>query len=532
MKKITFLAVLLLITNLSFAQFLTEDFESASFPPAGWSLNSTNPNFTWQTSTNANNGTGSAEVQYDPALVAQNETLISPAMDFTSATAPEATLFINMSYFWAVNPNDNYDVTISARQGTTTTPLWSENDLGVFTSFTWIEVTLDLSSYAGQNNVFLEINYTGTDGASLNIDDIVVEEAPACDVPNSLAFSDFTDTTVDISWANTGNFDIEYGLFPYTQGSGGTTTTVTSDNTIQLSSLTPGVSYNVFIRQNCGGGLTSTYEEIVVGTRPATVASFPFSEDLEPAADQALILNLGLRFLNTTGNWTFNQDDLTDGDTTNDYALSGVSTIFSNSTFTDADSDATVYIGPFTLSTGNDYTFSFQQRNIVASNATTPNKDIEIVAATTLDGTTNTVIATFDDMNNTTYQMRMGVFTPTTAGDYYFGIRDKSTVLTGVTAANLVFVDDINLTQTLGIGDVENANLIHFYENVNQTFNVESTTGIISKIAIYNLLGQQVANQSIDSNKAIIDMNDLSSGIYISRITSTNGTQSIKFVKE
>lgn len=532
MKKITLLVAMLFITSLSFGQYLTEDFEGGTFPPTGWTTSVTNPSFTWVSSTNANNGTGSAEIQYDPALAQQNETLISPAIDLTSATAPEATVFVNLSYFWAVSPNDNYDVTISARQGATTTPLWSENDLGVFTSFTWIEVTLDLSAYAGQSNVFLEINYTGLDGASLNVDDIVVEEAPACDVPNGLTFTNFTDTTADISWTNSGNFDVEYGVFPYTQGSGGITTTVTAGNSIQLSSLTPGVSYNVFIRQNCGAGLLSAYEEIVIGTRPATVASYPFTEDLEPAADQALILNLGLTFLNTTGNWSFNQDDLTDGDTTNDYASSPISSIFSNSTFTDADSDATVFIGPFSLTTGNNYTFSFQQRNIVVSGPTTPNKDIEIVAATTTDGTTNTVLATFDDMNNIIYQSRMGVFTPTVSGDYYFGIRDKSAVLTGVTAANIVFVDDITLTQTLGVNDIEQDELKFYYDQINDNFNVELNSGIISDVAVYNLLGQMVVTQSNDNNVALINMTSNSSGVYIARVTANGATHSIKFIKE
>ncbi len=534
MKKTTLLAIMLIISSLSFGQFLTEDFESGTFPPSGWTISTTNPSFTWQTSTNANNGsTGSAEVQYDPALVAQNETLISPAMDFTAAVAPEATLFINMSYFWAVSPNDNYDVTISARQGTTTTPLWSENDLGVFTSFTWIEVSLDLSAYAGQNNVFLEINYTGTDGASLNIDDIIVEEAPACDIANNLAFTSFTDTTADITWDNVGNFNIEFGEFPYTQGgTGGTNITVTAANSYQFTSLTPGVSYDVFITQDCGSGLVSGTETITIGTTPGTVNTYPYSEDLEPAANQALILNLGVSFgTATTQAWAFNLDNLTDGDTTNDFANSGTASFVSGNTFTDADTDATLFFGPFDLTASANYDFSLSQRVLDVASATRPNQDMEFIYASTIDGTTNTVIATFDDMNNTTYQLRSGSFVAPSSGEFFIGVRDKSSVLTGVTMGNAIFIDDISLNQTLSVTDIGGNEVKLFYDILNDELKVELSEGNISHVSIYNLLGQQIINNEVNSNNTSISMSNNTDGIYIARVTSNGSTKSVKFIK-
>ncbi|AGC77071.1 putative secreted protein (Por secretion system target) [Nonlabens dokdonensis] len=533
MKKITLLIVLF-ISAISYGQFLSEDFESGTFPPAGWTLNSTNTNFTFQLSTNANGGTGAAEVQYDPALVAQNETLISPSLDFTAATAPELTLFVNLSYFWAVDPNNNYDITISARQGANTTALWTEADLGVFTSFTWIEVTLDLTAYAGLNNVFVEINYTGTDGASFNLDDILVEEAPACDIPNNLSFdaTNLTNTTADVTWDNAGNFDIRYGEFPYAvRDAGGTVDTVLAGNSYQLTGLTPGVSYNVFVRQSCAGGLLSDWEEVIVGTTPVPGVAFPFDEDFEPDANQALVLNLGINYLSTTGNWGYRQDDLSDGDTTNDYASNGVGSVFSNSTFTDAAADATIYLGPYTLAANSQYTFSFQQRNRVVSDATTPNKDIEVVAATTTDGTTNTLLATFDDMNNVTHQMRSGTFTPTAAGDYYFGIRDKSALLTGVTTANSVYADAVNITSTLSVDDVNGIDLNYFFNSTTNNFNIEITEGILDNIEVYNLLGQQVIHQQVDHSSASIDMNAATDGVYIAKINFNGKTRSIKFVK-
>ena len=538
MKKITFLLALIISTS-AFAQLLSEGFEGNVIPPTGWTVSNTNANQNWQTSTGLSGGgttisptegTYGAVVLYD--VNQQDETLTSPTFSLVGATSPELTFDINLSYFWAVSPNDNYDITVSINDGTNTTPVWTENDLGVFTSGQWNNITIDLTSYVG-SSISVIINYNGADGDYVMIDNIEVDEAPACDIANGLALTGVTNTTADISWSNAGDFDVEWGEFPYTQGgAGGSTASVTNDSSYQLTGLTPGVSYNLFIRQNCGAGLTSTYEEIVVGTFPDTINSFPSTNDLEPAANQALLLNLGFNFVSGTGNWSFAQDDLTDGDTTNDFATSGVSYVFSNSTFTDAAADATIFFGPYALTAGTQYTFGFQQRNLVVSNATTPNKDIELIAATTNDGTTNTVIATYDDMDNVTSQFRSGTFNPTTSGDYYFAIRDKSSLLTGVAAANVVIVDDVEVTAVLSVEDFNKISVSHFYNQNSNSFNVEVSEGLIEHVELYSLLGQEILQQEVGKATAEINMNNLNQGVYIARVTFNGTTESIKFIKK
>ncbi|MDP5077905.1 MAG: hypothetical protein NWQ19_07415, partial [Nonlabens sp.] len=258
----------------------------------------------------------------------------------------------------------------------------------------------------------------------------------ACPSPTNLGITDFTTTTSTIAWDAVGDYEVEYGEFPYTQGNvvGGTVVNVTGTNTYQLTGLTPGVAYNVFVRQNCGTDGFSTATEGFAGTSPSPMITFPFSEDLEPAPNQALLLNLGLSFFSNTNNWSFGQDNLTDGNTANDFASNGISYVFSNNTFAATDADATIYFGPYNLTVGSTYTLSVDQRNTSAASATTPNKDIELLAAATNDGTSNTVLATFDDMINVTHQLRTGNFTPAASGSFYFGVRDKSNVLAGVAA--------------------------------------------------------------------------------------------------
>ena len=531
MKKITLLLFTLCLSFVSYAQYLTEGFEGGTtIPPIGWTHTQTNANETWTVSTvSANTGTNSAQVVYDAALGVQNETLTSPIMDLSSATNPQVTFFVNLSYYWAVTPNNNYDVIVSVFDGTNTTQIWEEADLGVFTSYTWIEVTLDLTAYAGNSNIQLLFNYVGSDGASLNLDDILVEEAPSCPDP-TLTFADFAQTTADITMSTSANYDIEWGEYPYTQGSGGSTATVTAGDAYQLTGLTAGVSYNVFVRQNCGTEF-SNYIELLVGTSP-DLSTLPLSEDFELDANQALVLNFGLSYGGTTNNWAFNFDDTTDGDTTNDFAYNGVVSYLSNNTFTTQDADAYIFYGPISMTTANEYTFSFYQRTRAVSAADTPAKDFDIVVSNTNDGTATTVLQAFDDIENTAYIQRTVTFTPTTDGDYYFGVHDRTDVLTGVAFGNSVFIDQINVSSMPLSVDEFNQNLFTNYYNKNsKTLNLESSGLTFTSIEIYSTLGQNVISKPLTNTSESINLASLTDGVYLAKVSINGNSKTIKFIK-
>ena len=71
-----------------------------------------------------------------------------------------------------------------------------------------------------------------------------------------------------------------------------------------------------------------------------------------------------------------------------------------------------------------------------------------------------------------------------------------------------------------------------FYPNpVKDVLNLSYTQNI-SDIAVYNLLGQKVIENTINANSATIDMSALSGGSYIVKITSENQTKTIKVIKE
>ena len=160
---------------------LTEGFEGGVMPPAGWTNIITNPAWTWVSSTvSFHTGLRGADCQYDPALVPQNEWLITPSMDFRGYTSLYLSFWWMMSYYWGVTPYDNYDlnVKISTDGGSTWTLLWNEDTIGVFTNFIWYNTTLgtpvNLAAYIGQASVKIGFQYQGIDGAQIVLDDILI----------------------------------------------------------------------------------------------------------------------------------------------------------------------------------------------------------------------------------------------------------------------------------------------------------------------------------------------------------------------
>jgi hypothetical protein len=162
------------------SSILLEDFE-VSVPPAGWDHIATHGDtMTWyQDDLDPYSGSYYADCKYDELLVPQDEWLITPSMDFTSVTTDAKVIFhFMMSYYWAVDPYDNYDLELHIIRGTDTTLLWGEDTFGVFTNWVWYEITVDLSAYAGEADVKLAWRYVGADGAEAAVDLVSINDDP------------------------------------------------------------------------------------------------------------------------------------------------------------------------------------------------------------------------------------------------------------------------------------------------------------------------------------------------------------------
>lgn len=318
MKKFLLIAFSALSSVYAYSQnILSEDFESGSIPST-WTILQTNPNETWHVE--AITGDNKATVNYDETLGAQDERLVTPSLDLSTGTYTlNAT--VGLSYYWAVNPENNYDVfiEISTDNGSTWTQLWSENDLGVFTNWVDNPVAINLAPYAGNANVKVAFHYVGTDGAALYVDDVIVSlnptAAPSCATLNSPAngATNVNFETVTLSWTapTTGGPVSTYDVYMDTNPNpttlvasvAGTSTTYTPTNVLPNT-----MYYWKIVPKNAAGDATGcTTNSFTTGVQ--TVPGCPtLTAPANGATDQAYA-SLALTWTApTTGNSVDNYD--------------------------------------------------------------------------------------------------------------------------------------------------------------------------------------------------------------------------------
>ena len=95
------------------------------------------------------------------------------------------------------------------------------------------------------------------------------------------------------------------------------------------------------------------------------------------------------------------------------------------------------------------------------------------------------------------------------------------------------FVEDETACQVLSSGDHAFELGLSVYPNpTSDTWIISAQNNIITSVEVFNLLGKRVVLQTNNSTNIAISTQGLTSGIYIARITSEQGTKSVKLIKE
>jgi len=73
---------------------------------------------------------------------------------------------------------------------------------------------------------------------------------------------------------------------------------------------------------------------------------------------------------------------------------------------------------------------------------------------------------------------------------------------------------------------------IKFFPNPASDFwNISSEDAMILKVEIYNLQGQLILTTQLNANLGKINTNGFSSGIYLSKVITKNGSKTFKLLK-
>lgn len=211
---------------------------------------------TGQTGPNGDHTTGSGSYVYaessfgSPSEVALLET---PLIDLSALTLPELKFWYHMRG----SSIGSLRVDIYSQASGTYTAV--DSIVGAQGN-SWQEFTYDLSAYANQT---VKVRFRAAKNtqqqsqrADMAIDDLSINEAPACPAPSNIQVAPLSQTSAMISWSGNGTGFIEYGPTGFTQGAG--TVVQATGNPYTLTGLTAGTTYDIYIQDSCGVGQWST----------------------------------------------------------------------------------------------------------------------------------------------------------------------------------------------------------------------------------------------------------------------------------
>jgi PKD repeat protein len=205
--------------------------------------------------------------------------LKSPSIDLGPLGVPE------LSFWYHMFGNDigDLEVKISTNGGGSFTSLLTITGQQQSSSGeAWKESIIDLTAYANDTVI---VEFIGSKGAfggfqsNICIDDFDIHEKPTCAKPSNLALDFIWLDNVTVSWTSGGatSWDIEYGSPGFTPGSG--TVISTTTNPTQITGLSPNTVYDVYVRDNCGGGDVSIWVGPLTVKTACSPAATPYTED-------------------------------------------------------------------------------------------------------------------------------------------------------------------------------------------------------------------------------------------------------------
>ncbi|GAB5555802.1 MAG: hypothetical protein SchgKO_00150 [Schleiferiaceae bacterium] len=253
----------------------SEDFDGTDWVPnSSWSQNTDTIsecwdrlpafawNYTWQLRTGPTGTTASGpdagyggsgnymHVEGSNGSAGDTAIFETPIFDMTSTVEPTLSFYYHM---YGEDMGTLY-VQVSSDAGAT----WSTVDSLVGEqqlsgSAAWLPRTVDLTTYKSTTTQVRFIGKSaGWGEGDIAIDEVSIDEAPACPMPTGVTISNITGTQAQVSWTSpaTGTYVIEYGQVGFTQGTGVIDTVSGAQNAV-ITPLIGDELYDVYVLNDC-----------------------------------------------------------------------------------------------------------------------------------------------------------------------------------------------------------------------------------------------------------------------------------------
>ncbi|MGX1024724.1 T9SS type A sorting domain-containing protein [Psychroflexus sp. MBR-150] len=358
----------------------------------------------------------------------------------------------------------------------------------------------------------------------------------SCIDPFNFEVTNTTLTSADFSWNDSNDpgttFEINYGAPGFTAGSGTSVSNISGTSTT-ISNLSEATVFEAYIRANCGIDGNSEWvgplEFFTLADCATEFSGFPLTENFDNAAVFASCYTIIDEDSNGTA-WIQQELELQPL-TTSFFATNGTN---------DATKEDYLFSPAISLTAGNTYDISLSYNGADAQNGSA-NESLEVLMAqgpTVADANAGTSIftdtgivqnGTFDNVENQALT-GTGQFTPSTSGDYYLVFKSTGSPAPLAQTTGFLLIFNYSVDETLSTQDFEALNFNYFVDAQNN-LNL-SANQAFDQIKLHNLLGQQVLNQKLSAQDERIDLNALTSGVYLAQVQINDATKTFKIIKK
>ena len=267
----------------SLSSIFTEEFDNATSFTGDIAVGNGSWVYDFNTTGSGNTGpsaahSGSHYIYFEASSGPTSASMVSPAIDLTAAvTAVELSFWLH-AYGATIG---TIDVGVSTSATGPFTNLFSntgEIQLDELDPYTNVGVNLD--AYLGQT-IYVEFLYTRGSSftGDLAIDLVEVNTCVGCAIPTNLTPSLVGLNSVNVDWTESGSstlWEVSFGVAGTVAGIG--TVDTTSTKPLSITGLTPGTTYDYFVRSICGPNDTSAWS--AVGSI-STLYGIPFAQTFE-----------------------------------------------------------------------------------------------------------------------------------------------------------------------------------------------------------------------------------------------------------
>jgi len=347
-------------------------------------------------------------------------------------------------------------------------------------------------------------------GSTLDFIIRIVDE-PSCPTPNSVAATNITTDSAELSWETEGEdleWEIEYGEAGFELGEG--EIIITSDNPYVLTGLESETQYEFRVRTLCDSE-ESSWSSLKSFSTSCQATDIPYIVDLSDVDIPNIPDCMRTENLSGGNNWT----------TVNDPGNGFEDNVFMYGWHGSADADAWLYTQGVNLEAGQSYVLTYRYGNNNESYTESMEVAIGQIASSTA---MSEVLASHMEINDATAHEEEVVFEVDEDGVYYIGFNALS-----IANQFNMYLDNISIDLYLDTPDFDSSELT-MYPNPTSELVYISSKVLVNQVNVYNVLGQRIISQGANSNTLELNVTTLEKGSYFVEIQTEQGKETLKLL--